>query len=215
MSQKYKVYFANRPVLFGGRDEGPGALRCKVINSQGKADTMLIESAFASGARQVSLCCSDVEGAWQSFCDQFELVQAAGGVVLNGDGHILFIFRHGKWDLPKGKVEEDEEIRAGAVREVEEECAISGPEVIVPLITTWHTYMQAGVPTLKSTEWYLMRYTGNDVPHPQVEEGITEARWFHPDQIAEVKANTYPSVLDVIEGYFQYRGQASPSEVTG
>ena len=33
------------------------------------------------------------------------MIEAAGGLVFNKDGHLLMIFRNGKWDLPKGKLE--------------------------------------------------------------------------------------------------------------
>ena len=41
----------------------------------------------------------------------------------------LLIFRDEMWDLPKGKQEPDEEISKTALREVEEECGISGMDL--------------------------------------------------------------------------------------
>ena len=41
----------------------------------------------------------------EEFVSCFTIVAAAGGVVKNERGEILFIYRRGKWDLPKGKVE--------------------------------------------------------------------------------------------------------------
>lgn len=186
----------------------PEGARCRAFKSQGKSDTMLIESAIASGAREIFICSDHVEKAWNTFRSQFEWVPAAGGLVINPDGLLLFILRQGKWDLPKGKIEDGEESAIGAVREVEEECAIRSPEIIRPLLTTWHTYIQNGEPMLKSTDWYLMKYEGTETPRPQVEEGITEVRWFDPSQLREVFANTYPSISDVIEAY-QVNGQHS------
>jgi len=201
MAQKYKVYFANRPVVFSEGGSNSARKGCKFIQSGGKTDTMMIESAIAAGAREVDINCFDIEKAWKSFCGQFDFVQAAGGVVLNPFGKVLFIFRQGKWDLPKGKVEEGESVSDGALREVEEECAISNLETIQPLLVTWHTYVQTGQPTLKATAWYLMHYTGSSSPRPQLEEGITETRWFGAEELALVRSNTYPSVLDVIDSY--------------
>ena len=40
----------------------------------------------------------------------FKVVEAAGGVVSNKNGEILFIRRMGKWDLPKGKIEKGESL---------------------------------------------------------------------------------------------------------
>ncbi len=188
------------------QDEPEAALVFKgadIIRSCGKTDIVLIESAVARGAKSIYVVCSDIEKAWKKFSDQFEFVQAAGGLVLNKRNEILFIYRHEKWDLPKGKVEEDEAIDAGALREVEEECSIGQLELLRQLETTWHTYIQKGEPMLKATAWYVMRYHGEGTPQPQLEEGITETRWIGLGQLAIVRSNTYPSVLDVVEDYEQ------------
>lgn len=35
---------------------------------------------------------------------KLEVIKAAGGLVENNKGELLFIYRNKKWDLPKGKV---------------------------------------------------------------------------------------------------------------
>src|SRR3546814_13598 len=69
---------------------------------------------------------------------KFRVIKAAGGLVKNGDGDYLFIFRLGKWDLPKGKVEPGESMKTAAVREVEEECGIRVDYLGQKLSTTYH-----------------------------------------------------------------------------
>ena len=54
----------------------------------------------------------------------FDVEKAAGGLVLK-DEQFLMIYRLGKWDLPKGKLDKGENEKQGAVREVEEECTYS------------------------------------------------------------------------------------------
>lgn len=203
MSQKYKVYVANRPVIFT-QVEPDRALVFKgaeIIRSCGKMDIVLIESAIARGAKCIYVVCQQLGEAWKKFTDQFEFVQAAGGLVINEENKVLFIYRHEKWDLPKGKVEENEAIDSGALREVEEECSITDLELHRQLNTTWHTYMQKGEPMLKATAWYVMKYSGKKKPKPQLEEGITETRWIGVDELSVVKSNTYPSVMDVVEDF--------------
>jgi len=39
------------------------------------------------------------------FASLYTNITAAGGIVRSSKGEILFIFRHKKWDLPKGKVD--------------------------------------------------------------------------------------------------------------
>jgi 8-oxo-dGTP pyrophosphatase MutT (NUDIX family) len=202
MPQKYKVYFANRPVVFMNESESPALQQgTEVIVSQGKADTMLIESAIDRGAKVIYMICRDVEWSWQQFTSQFLLIRAAGGVVSNEREEVLFIHRLEKWDLPKGKVEEDEELELAALREVEEECSINKLELLNHLLTTYHTYVMKGEQVLKSTDWYVMKHHGNDQPHPQAIEGITEARWIAAQEWGMVESNTFPSVLDVLKAF--------------
>ena len=42
---------------------------------------------------------------WKEFSSMMKMIEAAGGIVINKDEKILFIYRLGKWDLPKGKLE--------------------------------------------------------------------------------------------------------------
>src|ERR1035438_8481442 len=58
---------------------------------------------------------------------KFTIVKAGGGVVENGSKdkmEILMIYRRGKWDLPKGKLDAGEAIEECAIREVKEETGI-------------------------------------------------------------------------------------------
>lgn len=166
-------------------------------------DIVLIESAINKGAKKIIVSCANVDNSWRAFASQFEFVQAAGGFVLDKEGRALFIYRLEKWDLPKGKVEEGEKIDDAALREVEEECSISNLVLGNLLCRTWHTYKQKDDYILKATDWYLMEYTGNEVPIPQAIEGITDVRWLSLNQLEMVNQNTYPSVLDVIAEYRQ------------
>jgi hypothetical protein len=202
MAQKYKVYFANRPLVFTEMEELPvDSFAHESFVSQGKMDTALIENAISRGARSIHVRCADLAESWSAFCDQFTLIQAAGGVVRNAKEEVLFIYRLDKWDLPKGKVEKQEAIDAAALREVEEECSIGDLLLKQHLITTYHTYIQDGTPILKSTDWFLMFYNGTEIPKPQLIEGITKVEWMHPQQWEVVQRNTFPSVLDVLQAY--------------
>ncbi len=42
------------------------------------------------------------------------LIKAGGGLVINEKGEILFMFRRGKWDLPKGKLDPGESLESCA-----------------------------------------------------------------------------------------------------
>jgi 8-oxo-dGTP pyrophosphatase MutT (NUDIX family) len=132
------------------------------------------------------------------FKSLFSIVEAAGGLVKNNKGEYLFIYRHGKWDLPKGKIEKGESIKKAAVREVEEECGISELTISKEITPTYHTYHLNEKQILKPTYWFEMNCGDDSQPIPQEEEGITEVRWITPENFEMVKKNTYESIKDVI-----------------
>lgn len=138
---------------------------------------------------------------WDHFSAGFKPVQAAGGVVLDENDRLLAIRRLGKWDLPKGKVEKGEDLETAALREVEEECGIRKLELLKFRSDTWHTYWHKEKHCLKHTAWYLMRSSSTETLVPQQEEDIEEVRWVARDEAAMIKADTYPSLLPILEDW--------------
>ncbi len=110
------------------------------------------------------------------------VIESAGGLVCNRYHHILLMFKRGRWDMPKGRVEEGQSREAAALREVQEETGLQISKLSVQgkLVSTWHTTSHQKIRYLKKTHWYLMEYDGDDDDtKPQVEEGIIECRWVH------------------------------------
>ena len=107
---------------------------------------------------------------------------------------LLMILRNGKWDLPKGKLEIDEDIKACAMREVEEECGISGLQITEQLIDTYHTYELNGEKILKHTFWFKMKTNFNGILKPQTEEGITEVYWVNAEDVAKKLNNSFNNI---------------------
>ncbi|MFI5151355.1 MAG: NUDIX hydrolase [Bacteroidia bacterium] len=151
-----------------------------------------------SGIRHLYIHHPDPEVAFSKFCGYFRIIEAAGGVVDEPGGEVLLIFRNGKWDLPKGKVEKKEEVKAAAIREVEEECGLEGLKIIKKLPETYHMYVLKGEHILKITHWFSMQVTKKQPLTPQKEEGITEARWMNSKQVSDALKNTFPSVKDLL-----------------
>ncbi|WP_187262919.1 NUDIX hydrolase [Pontibacter beigongshangensis] len=133
--------------------------------------------------------------------DQFKIVKAAGGLVVK-DGKILMIYRLGTWDLPKGKLNKKENVKEGAMREVEEECNIQ-VEVAGKLPKTWHSYAYKGNKILKKTTWFLMNCTDDSLMKPQAEEFIEEVRWMTPNEVIQVLPEAYSSISFVVKHYLQ------------
>ena len=141
-----------------------------------------------------------LESTLNALCTTLTHINAAGGLVQNSAGEYLLIHRNGLWDLPKGKQEDGENIAVTALREVEEECGISGLEQGELICITHHTYRMHGLHMLKHTYWYQMKYTGDcSVLTPQLEEGIQQCRWVPAAELPELLKDTYPSIRQVFE----------------
>ncbi|HEX4888699.1 MAG TPA: NUDIX domain-containing protein [Luteibaculaceae bacterium] len=145
----------------------------------------------------------DLADLWAHFQRLFAVIEAGGGVIHNAKGELLFIFRKGKWDLPKGKIDPGETIHEGAVREVMEECGLNRVELGRLLTTTYHTYTERNTKILKHTHWFEMSVPDGQKLVPQVEEDITDIRWFKPNALALVRQNTYRSVADLLDEYLK------------
>lgn len=142
---------------------------------------------------------SDVDFAFKEFTTLYQIIEAAGGLVKNTKSEILVIYRRNVWDLPKGKIEENELPNIAAIREVEEECGISELEILDLLDITYHTYKLNGKNILKRTYWYEMVSNGDENPKPQIEEEITEVKWLKTNNLQEIINNTFPSIIEVLK----------------
>lgn len=130
---------------------------------------------------------------------KFKILKAGGGVVYS-NGKVLFIHRLGKWDLPKGKIENGESFQVGAQREVEEECNIE-VKIQSKICTTWHTYTKGDKSILKKTVWYLMDCIDDSEMKPQLDEGIDEVRWMNKKEVDVALYNSYRSIQHVYKKF--------------
>lgn len=128
----------------------------------------------------------------------FKFIEAAGGLVMNKKGEFLIIYRYGRWDLPKGKLEHNEKIDAAALREVSEETGITNIELGDYISDTFHTYRLGNANVLKRTHWFFMQYDGNEPLIPQQSEDITIAKWMPKNKMSEVFNNTYDTIREVL-----------------
>jgi 8-oxo-dGTP pyrophosphatase MutT (NUDIX family) len=120
--------------------------------------------------------------------------KAGGGLVYNKNGDVLFIFRNGKWDLPKGGTEKGEDIEQTSMREVEEETGVNGLKIIKKLQKTYHIFKRNGVYKLKITHWFEMQTDFEGIPEGQIDEGIDKVEWKNPTQIQEALKNSYENI---------------------
>lgn len=143
----------------------------------------------------------DIAQLWVGFISFFELLPAAGGLVVGPDKRVLMIKRNGKWDLPKGKLDGKESIAAGAAREVREETGIKGIKIKQPLLTTYHVYTIKKRWILKPTYWFEMSSKKVAQLFPQAEEGIELAVWADKAEVDIYLDNAYKSITKVVKQY--------------
>ena len=125
------------------------------------------------------------------------IIIAGGGLVTNNEGALLMIYRRGKWDLPKGKLDEGETIEACAVREVCEETGLPeltlGPLADISQHAYFDPFLQEEV--IKETHWFLMTAMGNQLLVPQTSEDITDIDWVKGEKLATCLNNSYENVV--------------------
>jgi 8-oxo-dGTP pyrophosphatase MutT (NUDIX family) len=126
---------------------------------------------------------------------------AAGGIVMNPNQEILWIFRRGFWDLPKGKLDPNETIEACAVREVMEETGISHLVLGELILKTRHQYQDKYLneEVEKTTYWYAMTTDTLQDGKPQTEEDIEAIAWVNQVDLAPYLAKTYDTIKEVME----------------
>ena len=128
---------------------------------------------------------------------------AAGGLVTNPKGEILWMFRRGFWDLPKGKLDDGETIQTCAVREVQEETGLTQIQLLEMLCFTNHTYFDKYLneDVVKRTYWFHMTIPNLQNGIPQTKEDIEKIEWYSLDKARHCLNQTYPNIIEVVEKF--------------
>jgi 8-oxo-dGTP pyrophosphatase MutT (NUDIX family) len=211
MNQRYKVFFNDCLLSISTPDLALcGVCGETISNPERKAVGELISQFESSGINNYCVCCNEPNLFFSLFSSFYQIIEAAGGIVRHPTGKFLFIKRFGKWDLPKGKIEKGESPAQAALREVKEECGIENLKIVNELPSTYHTYKLEGNRVMKRTWWFAMDFEGDFHTKPQIEEGITEAKWLVPSQFDMVLENSYRSIAELIdEVSWETEGQVS------
>jgi 8-oxo-dGTP pyrophosphatase MutT (NUDIX family) len=205
MVQSYKIFIKHLPVYITS-DPSPvneNDEDVKIINADNN-DTLkaTIDDIEASTTYHVTYLVSQYPNTiFDIIKSLFKPVEAAGGIVWNPQGAILLIFRHGKWDLPKGKIENGEATDEAAIREVSEECGVQELTVNSFYGTSYHTYWQHNQRMLKITYWYDMSCFDPENINPQTEEGIETIRWMDNQGLNRAIENTFPNLFPILKSY--------------
>ena len=108
------------------------------------------------------------------------------------------IYRRGRWDLPKGKKDDDEDIATCALREVSEETGLQHLKLNDKICNTYHIYSQHGEQLLKNTSWYRMSASQKEILSPQKEENILEVKWITDAELPTLVFKSYEAIREVL-----------------
>lgn len=188
----YKIFVGNKPIILTTKVETETNFKNFLIDSVdiNKVLSKLKKDKYDA----VHLIGSDKDELLKKFLSLLPNVIAAGGKVYNTKGDILFIFRNGKWDLPKGKAESKETINQTALREVEEETGVSGLSITKPLEITYHIFKRLDRYQIKVTYWFKMYSEFDGELIPQEKEGITKVKWIPASNLKKVLSNSYANI---------------------
>ncbi|MFO7843119.1 MAG: NUDIX domain-containing protein [Bacteroidales bacterium] len=198
-----KIYFKNRFISLSKEKTDSESADIQTLDISASHRLKLGIKSFIDKPeiKELNIYGDNQEKLLEKIKHEFKIITAGGGLVKGQSGRNLFIFRRGKWDLPKGKAEEGESNEECALREVSEECTLEADKLKIAdfLCETFHIYQQEEEIILKQTFWYDMIYLGEEsCVEPQTEEDIEECFWAKESEISELMKNSYATIRDFV-----------------
>ena len=188
----YKVFINDRPLFLTSLLEKETDFKYFLLETIDL--NKLFACYFANKLNCAYLYGSNEKILMKQFKEKIIVNKAGGGLVTNKKNQVLFIFRNGKWDLPKGGVEKKETIENTALREVEEETGCKGLKITNKLDKTYHIFKRNGEYRLKVTHWYAMETNYEGPLIGQLDEGIEKAVWINRNDVPTLLSNSYKNI---------------------
>jgi ADP-ribose pyrophosphatase YjhB (NUDIX family) len=193
----YKVFVNERPLILTDkiREKGDGTYfmmnETEVLAAVNGLRKKKLEKAYVYHPNR--------EEILNKFSKYIPRVVAAGGVVTNKEGKVLFIYRNDKWDLPKGIQKKKESLEDCAIREVEEETGVQDLKIENILRTTYHIFKRNGKLRLKEVHWFAMKTNYEGILVGEEKEGIVKVKWKGPQKIRKALENSYLNIRILFE----------------
>ena len=192
----YTVFVNNKPIILSNRKQTEKKYDFYLYN-----DIQVEEVLYKlrnTNSKGIYLYHERIGYLWDAFQEFFEIVEAAGGMVIK-DNSVLLIYRNNHWDLPKGKMEFGESVTETAIREVTEECGLKQLRITSSIENSYHVFYEQKKYKLKKTHWFTMHTSDNSKPIPQKEEGITIAEFTPIDNLSSKYNKMYANIRFLIE----------------
>ncbi len=193
----YKVFVNDKPLFL--TNEVAKETDFQIFLLESIDIELLIVKMFNNKIQKAYLYYPDEKEILNKIKEKIPVKKAGGGLVFNKNREVLFIFRNGKWDLPKGGCDKGEEIEDCSVREVEEETGVSKLKIQKKLQKTYHIFKRNGKYRLKITHWFEMITDFEGIPVGQANEGIEKVAWLNPEEIKEALKNSYENIKLLFE----------------
>lgn len=196
----YKIFVNEKPLFLTNTIEKETDFKVFLLETANVEQ--IIVKLFQNKFEKVYLYHPDEKELFRWFKQQLPVVKAAGGLVKNKNNEILFIYKGGKWDLPKGGIDKNETPEEAAIREVEEETGVTGLNITEKLQKTYHIFKQNNQYKLKITYWFAMQTNYNELLIPQANEGIEKATWISENNLNQTLNYSYENIKLLVSCFF-------------